>query len=43
MEIVFQLYRTRIGICLSYLQQAGIQGTPEAIMEEVGFQLFEHI
>ena len=26
-QVGFQLYRTRIGICLSYQQQAGIQGT----------------
>ena len=33
-------YRTRIGICLSYQQQAGIQDTPEVVMEQVGFQLY---
>ena len=38
-EVGFQLYRTRTGICLSYQQQAGIQGTPEVVMEQVGFQL----
>ena len=26
-QVGFQLYRTRIGICLSYQQEAGIQGT----------------
>ena len=26
-QAAFQLYRTRIGICLSYQQQAGTQGT----------------
>ena len=29
-----------LGICLSYQQQAGIQGTPEDVMEQVGFQLY---